>query len=68
MRRCQLMDEVVAKPELSIEVAEAVLVVRPLSGEILLRFPEVSPPLNDLGEKKSSDDANDLSGSPRKLP
>ena len=52
MRRCQLMDEVVAKPELSIQVAEAVLVVRPLSGEILLRFPEVSPPLNDLGEKK----------------
>ena len=42
------MEEVVAPPELPVDVPEAVLVVPPRPGEVLPRLAEVSPPLDHL--------------------
>ena len=42
------MEEVVAPPELPVDVPEAVLVIPPRPGEVLPRLAEVSPPLDNL--------------------
>ena len=42
------MQEVVAPPELPVDVPEAELVVPPRPSEVLARLAEVSPPLDHL--------------------
>ena len=45
------MQEVVAPPELPVDVPEAELVVPPRPSEVLARLAEVSPPLDHLQQQ-----------------
>ena len=46
------MQEVVAPPELPVDVPEAELVVPPRPSEVLARLAEVSPPLDHLQQRR----------------
>ena len=47
-----LVQEVVAPPELPVDVPEAELVVPPRPSEVLARLAEVSPPLDHLQQRR----------------
>ena len=56
------MQEVVAPPELPVDVPEAELVVPPRPSEVLARLAEVSPPLDHLQQQSPLTPAPSVSG------
>ena len=56
------MQEVVAPPELPVDVPEAELVVPPRPSEVLARLAEVSPPLDHLQQQSPLTPTPSVSG------